>query len=105
MSEAERTPGPEAPEAVRGLTNARAVSLDRAPIRTREAGVTLSAWRLSVESDQGQGAIVLVTVSAAEVFYRGEGVFLGWEAEDLRAAYETLRPQSEEPPPQIPQLG
>ena len=79
-----------------GLTNARAVSLDRVPIRTRESGVTLSAWQLSIESDQGQGAISLVEAEAGEVRYRGEGVFLGWTAEDLRGAYEALRPRTEE---------
>jgi len=87
---------PQPPESVPGLTNARAVSLDRVPIRTRESGVTLSAWQLSVESDQGQGAISLVEAEAGEGWHRGDGVFLGWTAEHLRAAYEALRPRTEE---------
>jgi hypothetical protein len=85
---------PQSP--VPGLTNARAVSLDRVPIRTRESGATLSAWRLSAQSDEGEGAIVLVEAGADEAWYRGDGVFLGWTAEQLRAAYEALRPRSEE---------
>ena len=87
---------PRPTERVPGLTNARALALDRMPIRTRESGATLSGWRLSAGSDQGEGAIVLVEDGAGEVRYRGEGIFLGWTAENLRAAYETLRPQSEE---------
>jgi hypothetical protein len=86
----------QSPEPVSGLTNARGLALDRMPIRTRESGVTLSGWRLSAGSDQGEGAIVLVEAGAGEAWYRGEGVFLGWTAENLRAAYEALRPQSEE---------
>jgi hypothetical protein len=86
----------ESPESVPGLTNARGVSLERVPARTRETGVTLSGWWLSVESDQGRGAIAVVESSAADVWYRGEGVFLGWTGENLRAAYESLRPKSED---------
>ena len=88
--------GSRSPEPVPGLTNARSLALDRMPIRTRECGATLSGWRLSAGSDQGEGAIVLVEAGAGEAWYRGEGVFLGWTAENLRAAYEALRPQSEE---------
>jgi hypothetical protein len=96
---------PHSPEPLFGLTNARAVSLERVPIRTRESGVTLSGWWLSVESDQGKGAIALVESSDANVWYRGEGVFLGWGAEDLRAACEALRPRPDEPAFEIQQMG
>jgi hypothetical protein len=75
------------------------------PIRTRESGVTLSGWWLSVESDQGKGAIAFVESSTAEVLYRGEGVFLGWATEDLRAAYQALRPRREEQAFEIQQMG
>jgi hypothetical protein len=95
----------QSPEPVPGLTNARALALDRMPIRTRESGATLSAWRLSAGSDQGEGAIVLVEAGAGEVRYRGEGVFLGWTAEQLREAYEALRPRTEESAFEIQQLG
>jgi hypothetical protein len=94
---------PEAP--VPGLTNARALSLDRIPIRTREGGVTLSGWRLSAGSDQGEGAIVLVEAGPGETRYRGEGVFLGWTAEQLRGAYEALRPRTDESRFETQQLG
>ena len=87
---------PHSPEPLFGLTNARAISLDRVQIRTRESGVTLSAWQLSIDSDQGQGAISLVEAEAGEGCYRGNGVFLGWTAEHLRAAYDALRPRTEE---------
>ena len=96
---------PESPESLFGLTNARAVSLERVPARTRESGVTLSGWWLSVESDQGKGAIALVESSTARACYRGEGVFLGWTQGDLRTAYEALRPRPEEPASEIQQLG
>ncbi|HEX9147740.1 MAG TPA: hypothetical protein VF958_01135 [Thermoanaerobaculia bacterium] len=90
---------------VPGLTNSRTVLLRRAPIRTRESGVTLSGWRLSVESDEGEGAIVLVEAATGEPWYRGEGVFLGWSPEALKTAYEALRPRPDEPAFEIQQLG
>jgi hypothetical protein len=96
---------PQSPGPVPGLTNARALALDRMPIRTRESGATLSAWRLSAQSDEGEGAIVLVEAGMDEAWYRGDGVFLGWTAEHLRAAYEALRPRSEESAFEIHQLG
>ncbi|MGE5277127.1 MAG: hypothetical protein ACM3SU_09045 [Acidobacteriota bacterium] len=95
----------ETPEAVAGLTGARATSLERIPTRSRESAVTASSWRLSVTSAEGDGAIVLVETSASEEFFRGEGVFLGWPPERLRAAYEVLRPRSEERAMEMPQLG
>jgi hypothetical protein len=90
---------------VPGLTNARGLSLDRMPIRTRESGATLSGWRLSAGSDEGEGAIVLVESGAGEIRYRGEGVFLGWTAEQLRGAYEALRPRADESAFETLQLG
>jgi hypothetical protein len=105
VADADSNARPQAAESLLGLTNARAVSLERVAIRTRESGVTLSGWWLSVESDQGKGAIALVESSAANVWYRGEGIFLGWGAEDLRAAYETLRPRPGEPGFEIQQMG
>jgi hypothetical protein len=97
--------GQAAVQLVAGLTNSRTVSLERAPIRTRESGVTLSGWRLCVESEEGEGAIVLVEAATGEPWYRGEGVFLGWSPEALRTAYESLRPRSEEPAFDVGQLG
>jgi hypothetical protein len=105
VAEADSDNGSYSAESVPGLTNARTLALDRMPIRTRESGATLSAWRLSAGSDEGEGAIVLVEAGSGEVWYRGDGVFLGWTAEQLRAAYEALRPRAEESAFEIPQLG
>ena len=96
---------PDSAEAVPGVTNARMLTLDRFPIRTREGTATLSAWRLCVACEEGEGAIVRVDASASERFHRGEGVFLGWSEDRLAAAYDALRPASEEPGYDIPQLG
>ncbi len=104
MSEEAATPR-EAQQPVPGLTNARGLQLERFPIRTRESGVTQSAWRLSVACDQGEGAIVLAEVSPQETSYRGEGLFLGWGQEEMRSAYEALRPRPEEPSFELHQLG
>ena len=93
------------PEAVPGLTGARATALERIPTRSRESAVTRSSWRLSVASAEGEGAIVLVETSPSEAFFRGEGVFLGWSLDRLQAAYEALRPRSEESAMEMPQLG
>lgn len=92
-------------EPVRSLTNPRVLSLERFPIRTRGGSSTQSAWRLSVASGEGQGAIVLVEFSTEETFFRGEGIFLGWSRERLEAAYRSLLPESEEPAFEPPQLG
>jgi len=40
-----------------GLTDPRVLALDRLPIRTRESGVTLAAWRLSVRAEEEHGAL------------------------------------------------
>lgn len=83
----------------------RAPSLERVPIRTREGSATRSAWRLAVSSEEGTGAILLVEISESVSLYRGEGVFLGWPAERLEAAYRALAPQSDEPGLEFNQLG
>ncbi len=90
---------------VPGVTNARALSLDRFLIRTRESAVTLSAWRLSVACDEGEGAIVRIDAPAGEVFHRGEGVFLGWPEQRLTSAYDALRPVPEESGFELQQMG
>ena len=105
MAQSGSSPGPDPTTTVPGLTNARALSLDRTPIRTRESGATLSAWRLSAGSDQGEGTIVVVEAGPNGTRYRGEGVFLGWTAEQLRGAYEALRPRTDEPAFETQQLG
>lgn len=95
----------EVEEVVPGLRNPRVLALDRFLIRTRDGSATQSAWRLSVESDEGQGAIILVEASPEETFYRGEGVFLGWPRERLMSAYRALLPKPEADGFQMQQLG
>ena len=92
-------------EGVPGLTNPRVLALDRFLIRLRDGSATQSAWRLSVESDEGQGAIILVETSPAETFYRGEGVFLGWPQDRLGSAYRALLPKPEADGFNMQQLG
>jgi len=92
-------------ELVPGLTDPRALSLERFPIRARGGSSTQSAWRLSVACGEGQGAIIFLEVSPDEAFYRGEGVFLGWTQERMEAAYRVLLPKSEEPAFETQQLG
>jgi hypothetical protein len=94
-----------APELVPGLTEPRTRSLERYPVRTRDSSVTQSGWRLAVVCGQGEGAIVLVETSPEETFFRGEGVFLGWDGERLAAAYRALLPWSEGPAFSFNQLG
>ncbi len=98
-------PQTRSPELVPGLTDPKALSLERSLIRTRGALATQSAWRLVVSSGEGQGAIILVEAFQGETFYRGDGVFLGWPQERLEAAYRALRPQPSEEPFETSQLG
>ena len=92
-------------ELVPGLTEPRAVSLERFLIRERESSVTRSGWRLSVACLEGEGAIVLVETAGVEALFRGEGVFLGWPRERLEAAYKALLPRSDRPDFSFNQLG
>jgi hypothetical protein len=82
-------------ELVPGLTNPRGVALDRFLIRLRDGSATQSAWRLTVKSDEGPGAIIFVEASPEETFYRAEGVFLGWDQDRLGSAYRALLPTPE----------
>lgn len=90
---------------VPGLSNPRLLSLERFPIGLRGESATQSAWRLTVACDEGEGTITLVEISPRERFYRGEGVFLGWPQERMKAAYDALLPRGGEPEPVGPQLG
>ena len=81
---------------IEGLTDPRAVSLERSPIRVRESSATQSGWRLAAECAEGAGSITLVDAVAGREVYRGDGVFLGWPQERLAAAYAALRPKPEE---------
>ena len=99
------TPSPTSAQPVAGLTDARALALERFAIRTREAGVTSAAWRLEVACAEGPGAIVCVDAATGPSHYRGEGVFLGWPRERLETAYFALRPVDSSPPLEFNQLG
>jgi len=94
---------PEEPAAL-GLTNARGLGLGRVPVRLRELGVTLGAWRLSLDSDEGEGTVTLVERDSGAL-YRGDGACLGWSQERLAAAYAALAPRDEAAALELPQLG
>lgn len=96
---------PPAETVVGGLTNPRGLGLARFPIRAREVSVTLSAWRLSAASDEGDGTITLVELSDGSVFRRGDGIFLGWPQARLSDAYDALVPRDVAAAPDMPQLG
>jgi hypothetical protein len=87
------------------LTNPRRLALERFPVRAREVSVTLSAWRLAVASEEGEGTVTRVEISSGGVLHRGEGIFLGWPQERLAAAYEAMMPIDEPTPPETLQLG
>lgn len=75
-------------------------SLERIPIRVREGSATISAWRMTIDTPAGSGAIVL-----ADNFYRGDGVFFGWPQEKLAAEYQRLNTPPDEPKFEFQQLG
>jgi len=93
------------PALVPGLTNPRTLSLERFAIRTRTGAATQSAWRLSIVSEEGQGAIILVEVSPGETFYRGDGLFLGWPQDRMEEAYRCLLPKDDGSTFEMHQLG
>jgi len=98
-------PGSGSEEIVPGLTNPRVLALERFLIRLRDGSATQSAWRLAVESDEGQGAIIFVEVPPEETFYRAEGVFLGWSQDRMVSAYRALLPKPEADGFDMQQLG
>jgi hypothetical protein len=88
-----------------GLKEARCVALERVESRTRESITARAGWRLLAASAAGEGAISLIEISPTVSLYRGDGVFLGWPAEKLAAAYRALLPPSDEPTFESNQLG
>jgi hypothetical protein len=88
-----------------GLKNPRTVALERFPIRTRESSSTLSAWRLEIMTDDGEGTIYLVEISPDRAIFRGGGVLLGWPQPRLEALYHALKPSSEDSSSETQQLG
>lgn len=79
------------PTRIAGLTEPVVAPLERVPIRTRESGVTLSAWKLAASAAEGAGTLVRVESGAAN-HYRGDGWFLGWTQEALASAWVALLP-------------
>ena len=75
------------------------VSRERVAIRTRESGVTMSAWRVQFP----RGAIVLVEIGK-RIVYRGEGALLGAPQERLAELWQSSLPQVP-PEPENPPLG
>ena len=90
---------------VAGLSNPKTLGLERFLIRLREGSTTQSGWRLAVASDEGPGTIIALEIPPDVVFYRGEGVFLGWTQERMAAAYKALLPKPEENGFHMQQLG
>ncbi len=69
---------------------------ERVSIRTRANDLPLPAWSVQVASEQGWGTLLHLRIPRQGIYYRGDGVFLGWSQERLAAAYQTLNPK----PPQ-----
>jgi hypothetical protein len=88
-----------------GLGNATVRSLERFPIRTRDTEALQSAWRMEIESDAGNGSIMLVDLPGGEAIFRGEGHFLGWPQDRLAAVFNQLRIDPDAPPFELQQLG
>ena len=94
------------PDPLRGLTNCRYLSLERAAIRTRESSMTRSGWKLWASCEEGEGSISLIEISSTVSLYRGDGVFLGWESDRLEKAYRILLPSdAPDAGPAFQQLG
>ncbi|HSB62944.1 MAG TPA: hypothetical protein VLJ18_02215 [Thermoanaerobaculia bacterium] len=90
--------------ATSALTNASAL-LDRVPVRERGASLTRSAWRVAVTADEGSGTIVRLEASDGAVHFRGDGLFLGWGAVEMGAAWDALARSDAPPEPEFMQLG
>jgi hypothetical protein len=81
--------------------------VERIAARARDVAHTFSAWALCVDTAQGPGRIVRIELTPESTLWRGDGVFLGWTSERLRAAWDALRAAEAEPEaaPDFPQLG
>lgn len=78
-------------------------SRERVHVRIRESGVTLSAWRVEIETPRG--AIVLVEPAPGKSWYRGEGALLGKTQEELAELWAAALPQGGPTDPEPLQLG
>jgi hypothetical protein len=87
-----------------GLTNPSAL-LERVPVRERGASLTRSAWRVAVTAEEGTGTIVRLETADGAVHLRGDGLFLGWEAGEMGAAWDALARSDAPSEPESVQLG
>lgn len=76
-------------------------SLERLPVRTRESGATTSAWRMTIQTNAGMGAITLLDSGA----YRGDDAMMGWSQEQMRELYTTLATQNNSAQNELQQWG
>jgi hypothetical protein len=76
----------------------------RIPIRARESGSTLAAWRLELALPGGPAAIVLADLGSNRAWYRGEGSLLGAPQERLAAIWSECLP-TDDPEPDFQQFG
>ena len=95
----------QGPDPLASLAAIEVLGLARAPIRTRESGVTLSAWRLGVSCARGPGTIDRIEAGDGNSLYRGAGVFLGWPQLELASAYRRLLPDGPGAEPDPGQFG
>jgi hypothetical protein len=79
--------------------------LERVPVRERGGSLTRSAWRIAVTANEGSGTIVRLEAADGAVHFRGDGLFLGWGAEEMGAAWEALARSDAAPDPELMQLG
>jgi hypothetical protein len=88
---------------IEGLGSVIPAAPARTAIRVREVSVTISAWRIEIDSPRGHGWITLAEHGGS--WYRGDGVFLGWPQPRLQAAWQALLPAPEKAELDFPQLG
>lgn len=86
------------------LTNPVAL-LERMPVRERGGTRTESAWRIAVTANEGSGFIVRIEAAGGAIHFRGEGLFLGWSADDMAAAWDALAHSDAPPEAEFMQLG
>jgi len=79
--------------------------LERVPVRERGASLTRSAWRVAVTAEEGTGTIVRLEASNGAVHFRGDGLFLGWDADEMGSAWNALARSDAPPEPELAQLG
>jgi hypothetical protein len=80
-------------------------ALERVPVRERGASLTRSAWRVAVTAREGSGTIVRLEASDGAVHFRGDGLFLGWSADEMSAAWDVFARSDAPPEPEFAQLG